>query len=456
MVAFPAAGAVQNAANTVPDQKTIFENWLAATKQLSGAAAETELTIAAGVITPTGFQHRVDTEADAASDNLDQVALTNLPDGSEIRLVAENAARVATLRHLNGTGTPGTNGEMVLTNDENFALDHAGKWIRLRRKGSQWIEVVRSTVFGRRVGATADAAALRTLGDIQQATGSLTENSAPALTDLAPMTVGGNHRKVQLINMFNRITAATALTSIAIDDEIFIYDLSATITKKITPVELLKVINALTEDTTPDKAADYVLTYDASAGTVKKVKPNNLAASAGLIPIERKTGSAVASYDFFTGFDGTYRTHNFKGWMRPASSDVELWARCSDDGSTFEADASDYQHSTNAQDAGGTNRGNSSTGDTKIKLSSNDASLAVGNGSGDRIVFKITLTDPSTNAVHHPIFAEYAYISASGSLVAGRGGGRLIATDDILGFQLLFETGNIAAGDVTHSAEANA
>lgn len=274
MVAFPAAGAVQNAANTVPDQKTIFENWLAATKQLPGASAETELTIAAGVITPTGFQHRVDTEADAAADNLDQIALTNLPDGSEVRLVPENAARVATLRHLNGTGTPGTNGEMVLSNDENFALDHAGKWIRLRRKGSQWIEVVRSTVFGRRVGATADAAALRALGDIQQATGSLTENSAPALTDLFPMTVGGNHRKVQLQNVLNRITALTGLTAIAIDDEIFIYDLSATAAKKITPVELLKVLNALTADGAPDKANDYLLSYDASASTVKKVLMN--------------------------------------------------------------------------------------------------------------------------------------------------------------------------------------
>lgn len=35
-------------------------------------------------------------------------------------------------------------------------------------------------------------------------------------------------------------------------------------------------INALTEDTSPDEAADFVLTYDTSASAHKKVKPNNL------------------------------------------------------------------------------------------------------------------------------------------------------------------------------------
>lgn len=451
MTAFPAAGDVQNAANTVPQQKTIFEAWLAATKQLPGAAAETELTIAAGVIVPTGFQHRVDTEADAAADNLDQIALTNLPDGAEIRLVPENAARVPTLRHLNGTGTPGTDGEMVLTNDENFALDHAGKWIRLRRKGTQWIEVVRSTVFGRRVGATADAAALRTLGDIQQATGSLTENTAPALTDLFPMTVGGNHRKVQLQNVLNRITALTGLTTIAIDDEIHIYDLSATIAKKITPVELLKVLNLLTEDTTPDTAADFVLTYDASAGTVKKAKPDNLVKK-GLIPIEHKTGADVGSYDFFTGFGSGYRTHVFDGWLAPATDDVEFWNRISDDGSTFEADAGDYRYRLAAWDDGGTTRYANSTSDTKLRWTTGDAALGVGNAANERVRFTITLIEVAAPLV----YVDVDHIASTGAGIGGLGSGRLIAATAPLGFQLLFETGNIASGDVTHYVKAKA
>lgn len=59
-------------------------------------------------------------------------------------------------------------------------------------------------------------------------------------------------------------------TSPAIDDELIVRDTSASTTDKITLANVLKVLNALTEDTTPDGAADYVLTYDASASAVKK------------------------------------------------------------------------------------------------------------------------------------------------------------------------------------------
>lgn len=194
MTAFPAAGDVQNAANTVPDQKAIFEAWLAATKQLPGAAAETELTIAAGAITPTGFVHRVDTEADAAADNLDNILQTNLPDGALLLLAPENAARVATLRHQVGGA-----GEMVLNNGENFALDHANKRILLRRKGTQWIEEERWTLFGRRVAGTADAAALRTLA---------------ALGTAATQNTGTSGANVPLLNGANTHSGATSIAAL--------------------------------------------------------------------------------------------------------------------------------------------------------------------------------------------------------------------------------------------------
>lgn len=43
-------------------------------------------------------------------------------------------------------------------------------------------------------------------------------------------------------------------------------------------------LNGLTEDTSPDGAADYLVTYDASATTSKKVKPNNILTASGGIP----------------------------------------------------------------------------------------------------------------------------------------------------------------------------
>lgn len=45
----------------------------------------------------------------------------------------------------------------------------------------------------------------------------------------------------------------------------------------ITTTTMAVDINGLTEDTSPDEAADYLMTYDASAATLKKVLPNNLA-----------------------------------------------------------------------------------------------------------------------------------------------------------------------------------
>lgn len=74
------------------------------------------------------------------------------------------------------------------------------------------------------------------------------------------------------------ITGATALTDPAVDDEFLIYDLSATTNKKITLANHLKVINALTEDSSPDSAADFLLSYDTSATSAKKVKIESLPA----------------------------------------------------------------------------------------------------------------------------------------------------------------------------------
>ena len=46
--------------------------------------------------------------------------------------------------------------------------------------------------------------------------------------------------------------------------------------KESTIQQILNAINGLTEDTSPDESADFVETYDTSAGTAKKVLPKNL------------------------------------------------------------------------------------------------------------------------------------------------------------------------------------
>lgn len=77
------------------------------------------------------------------------------------------------------------------------------------------------------------------------------------------------------------ITGKAAETSPAVDDLLLISDTSESAAlNKIALSDLLKVVNGLTEDTSPDKSADFLLSYDSSANAAKKVKPENLVKAA--------------------------------------------------------------------------------------------------------------------------------------------------------------------------------
>lgn len=76
------------------------------------------------------------------------------------------------------------------------------------------------------------------------------------------------------------ITGQAAETSPAVDDLILLSDTSeAGALNKMTLANVMTTINVLTADASPDNAADYVVTYDASAGTAKKVLIANLASA---------------------------------------------------------------------------------------------------------------------------------------------------------------------------------
>ncbi len=64
-----------------------------------GAVASSELTIASGAITLTSSSHTVDTESDAATDNLDTVNMGVIADGGFFALAPASASRVTTIRH---------------------------------------------------------------------------------------------------------------------------------------------------------------------------------------------------------------------------------------------------------------------------------------------------------------------------------------------------------------------
>lgn len=56
---------------------------------------------------------------------------------------------------------------------------------------------------------------------------------------------------------------------------------------------LLKIISGLTEDTSPNNTADFILTYDDSDSSPKKVKPSTLASLAQTFANKRNTKRSV-------------------------------------------------------------------------------------------------------------------------------------------------------------------
>ena len=94
--------------------------------------AATELTIATGAITVTQSYHRIDTQADAASDDLDTI--NGGTEGDILVLRAENGARDVVVK--DATGNIQCAGDMTLDNVQDTIV--------LFYDGSNWIELCRS------------------------------------------------------------------------------------------------------------------------------------------------------------------------------------------------------------------------------------------------------------------------------------------------------------------------
>lgn len=99
----------------------------------------TELTIASGAITATQSQHRVDTEADAASDDLDTITMASGA-GSMLFIAPAHTDRSIVLKH--GTGNIAT------WNGEDVTLDNTAHWAMLMRFGTTWLVIANSAGGG--------------------------------------------------------------------------------------------------------------------------------------------------------------------------------------------------------------------------------------------------------------------------------------------------------------------
>lgn len=93
-----------------------------------------ELTIATGAITITSGYHRVDTQSDGGTDDLDTISGGTT--GQMLVLRAENAARTVVVK--NGTGN------IQLDGAADFSLDDVQDTVSLLYDGTNWLEISRS------------------------------------------------------------------------------------------------------------------------------------------------------------------------------------------------------------------------------------------------------------------------------------------------------------------------
>jgi hypothetical protein len=151
VTAFPAAATfTSDDAQTEGEFRQACDDFLAATRQLLGAAGVEALTIATGSVTPTRGTIKVDTEGAAATDTLSNIVTTNLPDGSLLLLKSNDNGRVVTVAHNDGGA-----GQISLQGGLDLDLNITSMQLLLQRIGSDWLEVAR---FGREKEHEVDAA----------------------------------------------------------------------------------------------------------------------------------------------------------------------------------------------------------------------------------------------------------------------------------------------------------
>lgn len=247
---------------------------------------------------------------------------------------------------------------------------------------------------------------------------------------------------------FLNITGATAETAPAIDDEVPIYDLSATANRKMTLANFLKVVNALTEDASPDGANDFLVTYDASASASKKVKLNNiLNASAGASKVLLATGTASASASLDFAVDSTYDVYEFELVdVLPATNAVDFGIRISQDsGGSYKSGAANYSGMLVGQTDGASGVQSISNTGTLGRLNINSVSNATSGWSGTVKSYK-----PSGTALRHTFTIQGTGRTSVGPAMETVSGGTayIIDTAAITNVRFIFSSGNIASGTI--------
>ncbi len=163
-------------ANPVGVNALVFQRFMA--DLLAGAqsgntyktTAATELTIATGAVTRTQASHTIDTEGDAAADDLDTIAGGAAEQMLLLRPVS--GARTVVVKHAIGTN------KVACPGGQDIPMADANDWLLLCHDGTQWTVIAASCL-------TLDAPMIRITGTIAAAQ-VRTLNASPVTMVAAP------------------------------------------------------------------------------------------------------------------------------------------------------------------------------------------------------------------------------------------------------------------------------
>ncbi len=262
----------------------------------------------------------------------------------------------------------------------------------------------------------------------------------------------------------SKLDALTELTGsgVASDDWLLVYDTSTGTTKKLAPGNLRGLITGsfAAGDILYHNGTNFVKLAKGAAGQAL-VQNSALTAPewgnvGGLQFISSIDLASDATADF-TGFDSSkYDSYTFVLQnVRPATNTATLYVRTSSDGgSTYDSGSSDYDgmrayypHTTSPA---WTLAGNSA-GDPQFTLS-----LGVGNGAGeDGFSGTLNVIGPHLARRTH-LHCEGSWENSAGTTYFGRAHCTRESSADVDALRFLFSTGNLSSGTITMYGMRNA
>jgi hypothetical protein len=114
-------------------KRILGEDTTAVASSVISLGTPTELTISGGEITPTSNYHYVDTEGDAATDDLDTINTTGLSEGTLLVLRPESGSRDVVCKDNTGNLQLAGDFTMSTTYDSITLILEDGDWVELSR-----------------------------------------------------------------------------------------------------------------------------------------------------------------------------------------------------------------------------------------------------------------------------------------------------------------------------------